>query len=110
LFRHTRPGGQVVLESLVVEDGPLAPRGRYARMRNVHLLPDPSLMLVWLREAGFQTPRIVDVTPTSPEEQRSTPWMRFESLAAALDPRDPRLTVEGYPRPVRAVAVARKSP
>jgi tRNA (mo5U34)-methyltransferase len=79
-------------------------------MRNVHLLPDPSLMLVWLREAGFQAPRIVDVTPTSPEEQRSTPWMRFESLAAALDPRDPRLTVEGYPRPVRAVAVARKSP
>ena len=108
LFRHTRPGGQVVLESLVVEDAPLLPRGRYARMRNVHVLPDPALMLTWLRDAGFEAARIVDVTQTSLDEQRSTEWMRFESLAAALDPQDPQRTVEGHPRPVRAVVVARK--
>ena len=109
LFEHTRPGGQVVLESLVVENGgPLAPSGRYARMRNVHLIPDANRMLGWLSAAGFLEPQIVDVTPTSVEEQRSTAWMAFESLAEALDPVNPDLTVEGHPRPVRAIALARK--
>jgi tRNA (mo5U34)-methyltransferase len=33
--------------------------------------------------------------------------MRFESLAEALDPRDPTRTVEGHPAPRRAVLLAR---
>jgi len=109
LFQHTRPGGQVVLESLVVENGgPLMPSGRYARMRNVPIIPDANRMLEWLSAAGFLEPQIVDITPTSVDEQRSTAWMTFESLAVALDPVNPDLTVEGHPRPVRAIAVARK--
>ena len=109
LFQHTRPGGQVVLESLLIENGgPLLPSGRYARMRNVPVIPDANRMLDWLSAAGFLEPQIVDVTPTSVDEQRSTAWMTFESLAEALDPENPDLTVEGHPRPVRAIAVARK--
>jgi tRNA (mo5U34)-methyltransferase len=108
LFGHTRPGGQVVLESLVVEGPePLYPRERYARMRNVWCVPTPSLMADWLRQAGFTDVRLVDLTPTTPEEQRATPWMRFESLGHALSA-DGRTTVEGYPAPVRAITVARK--
>jgi tRNA (mo5U34)-methyltransferase len=48
------------------------------------------------------------VTPTTTAEQRSTSWMRFESLADALDPGDPSRTVEGHPAPVRAVVLGRK--
>lgn len=109
LFRHTRPGGQVVLESLVVDaDEPLEPPGRYARMRNVHVVPTSGRMMQWLSEAGFAEPRLVDVSTTTVCEQRATGWMRFESLASALDPTDPERTVEGHPAPRRAVVVAER--
>jgi tRNA (mo5U34)-methyltransferase len=107
LFRHTRPGGQVVLESLVVEGEPLRPPERYARMRNVWTIPTPALLADWLAQAGFDDVRVVDVTPTTTGEQHTTEWMRFESLADALSPGG-ETTVEGLPAPVRAVAVARK--
>lgn len=109
LYRHTRPGGQVVVESLVVEAAQsLQPRGRYARMRNVWTVPSLTDLTGWLEAAGLVDARVVDVTPTTTGEQRSTDWMRFQSLADALDAERPELTVEGHPAPVRAVVLARK--
>ncbi len=109
LAEFTRPGGQVVVESLVVEHGrSLKPVGRYARMRNVHVVPTPKRLARWLRDAGFVDPELVDLTPTTVAEQRATTWMRFESLEDALDPHIPNRTIEGHPAPVRAVMVARK--
>ncbi|MBX3708072.1 MAG: tRNA 5-methoxyuridine(34)/uridine 5-oxyacetic acid(34) synthase CmoB [Pseudomonadales bacterium] len=109
LFDCLTPGGRVVLESLVVTGGPdLVGAERYARMRNVHVVPAVTSLTRWLREAGFIDVAVVDVTRTTTGEQRSTPWMRFESLAAALDPADPTRTVEGLPAPVRAIVLARK--
>lgn len=109
LFRHVRPGGQVVVESLVVDgDTSLEPAGRYARMRNVWTVPSVRALVDWLAAAGFEAVNAVDVTPTTIAEQRSTAWMRFESLADALDPSDPTLTVEGHPAPVRAVVTGRR--
>jgi tRNA (mo5U34)-methyltransferase len=105
-----RPGGQLVLETLVIEGGPgaaLVPEGRYARMGNVWFLPGPETLLGWLRKIGFSDPVLVDVTVTSIEEQRSTDWMRFHSLANFLDPEDHNKTIEGYPAPRRAVITAR---
>jgi tRNA (mo5U34)-methyltransferase len=106
-----RDGGELVLETLVVEgdeDTVLEPPGRYAQMRNVLAIPSPAALLRWLREAGFSEARIVDVTSTTTAEQRKTGWMTFLSLADFLDPSDPSRTVEGHPAPVRAVAIARK--
>ena len=40
------------------------------------------------------------------DEQRSTEWMRFDSLASALDPNDSGRTVEGWPAPERALLLA----
>lgn len=109
LHEYTRPGGQVVLESLVVSGSePLVPAQRYARMRNVHVVPTVALMIRWLREAGFTDVGAVNIAPTTAGEQRTTAWMPFQSLADALDPARPHLTVEGYPAPVRAVVTARK--
>ena len=106
-------GGQLVLETLIVpqEEGPLfVPPDRYARMRNVHGIPTPSLLLDWVDAAGFSEATVVNITPTTPQEQRPTRWMRFESLEHALDPSDPKRTVEGYPAPIRALVVAKRAP
>ncbi len=104
-----RPGGELVLETLVIDGGPgdtLVPAGRYARMGNVWFLPSTDSLLAWLDKVGFQNPALVDVNVTSTEEQRSTDWMTFHSLADFLDPEDPSKSIEGYPAPMRAVVTA----
>ncbi|WP_323844532.1 tRNA 5-methoxyuridine(34)/uridine 5-oxyacetic acid(34) synthase CmoB [Microbulbifer magnicolonia] len=105
-----RPGGQLVLETLVI-DGELGdclvPEGRYAKMRNVWFIPSCATLESWLRKCGFENPTTVDLNPTSFGEQRRTTWMRFESLADFLDPESPNKTVEGHPAPKRAVLVAK---
>ena len=100
-----RPGGQVLLETLILQgqgEDTLVPDSRYARMRNVHAIPTISVLLDWLNQAGLEGARVLDVTETTTEEQRSTDWMTFESLAECLDSKNPSLTIEGYPSPVRA--------
>jgi tRNA (mo5U34)-methyltransferase len=104
-----RPGGQLVLETLVIEGGPgatLVPEGRYARMGNVWFLPSPDTLLGWLRKLGFRNPQLIDLNRTSTGEQRATDWMRFHSLANFLDPEDAGKTCEGHPAPLRAIVVA----
>ncbi len=104
-------GGELVLETLVVEGDEytaLVPEDRYAQMRNVWFLPSVTALECWLRRAGFVEVRCVDVSVTSIEEQRSTDWMRYQSLPDFLDPHDPGKTVEGLPAPTRAVLIARK--
>ena len=105
-----RPGGQLVLETLVIEGGPgavLVPEGRYARMGNVWFLPSCDTLLGWLRKTGFADAGVVDVGNTSTAEQRTTEWMTFHSLANFLDPDDSSKTIEGYTAPRRAVITAR---
>lgn len=108
LHRRLRPGGELVLETLVVPDGhqTLRPKDRYARMRNVWLVPTVDELLRRLEESGFQNVRLIDVTPTTSDEQRTTPWMPFESLVEALDPDDHTSTIEGHPAPRRAILLA----
>jgi tRNA (mo5U34)-methyltransferase len=104
-----RPGGELVLETLVV-DGPeghaLMPEGRYARMRNVWFLPSIATTIQWLKRCRFSDIRCVDDSITSADEQRRTPWMPSESLSDFLLPDDPSRTIEGYPAPRRAVFIA----
>jgi tRNA (mo5U34)-methyltransferase len=111
LRRLLRPGGELVLETLIL-DAPgqrvLVPPGRYARMRNVHALPTLAALRDWLHGAGLRRVRVVDVTRTTPDEQRRTRWMRFQSLADFLDPADPGRTIEGHPAPTRALLLAER--
>jgi tRNA (mo5U34)-methyltransferase len=110
---HTllQPSGELILETLIVE-GPLGyalvPDGRYAKMRNVWFIPSLPTLEQWLQRIGFKQIRVIDITPTSPQEQRSTEWMTFESLSDFLDPTDPKKTIEGYPAPLRATLLAEK--
>lgn len=104
-----RPGGQLLLETLVIDDRTatvLVPEKRYARMRNVWFIPSISMLLLWLNRTGFRECRVLDLSVTTTEEQRQTDWMTFESLSECLDPTDPGRTVEGYPAPRRVVIAA----
>ena len=104
-----RPGGQLVLETLFLSGDDAAartPPGRYARMKNVWLLPTVSELQTWLERTGYREIEIVDASVTTVDEQRSTEWMPFESLAEALDPDDVSRTIEGLPAPRRIVATA----
>ena len=105
-----RPGGQIILETLVLEgEGrkTLKPEGRYARMRNVHDIPSLMVLRGWLEAAGLPDAKLLDVCKTSTDEQRSTEWMTFESLAECLESDSPSLTVEGHPAPVRAALLVK---
>ena len=104
-----RPGGELVLETLVINDGRnelLVPQARYAAMRNVWALPAPATVEACLQQSGFHDVRMVDITATSSAEQRTTAWMPYHSLRDFLAPTDATRTIEGHPAPVRAVFIA----
>ena len=104
-----RPGGQLVLETIFVpgeESYACTPAERYARMRNVWLLPTIAELKTWLKRSGFRDVSVIDASQTTCEEQRSTEWMSFESLREALKPDDPDRTIEGWPAPRRVIVLA----
>ena len=104
-----RSGGELVLETLVIEQAQgecLVPKGRYSKMGNVWFIPSPENLTIWLEKVGFKHIQVVDVSTTTTEEQRRTEWMQFHSLEQFLDPEDPSRTVEGYPAPRRAILIA----
>lgn len=106
---HLRAGGELVLETLVLpgkEAHAHTPEGRYARMRNVWLLPTVAELTIWLQRCGFIDICCADVSATTTDEQRTTEWMPFESLREALDPSSPDRTIEGLPAPTRAIMTA----
>lgn len=92
-----KPGGELVLETLVIEgdvNSVLVPTDRYQQMRNVWFLPSCDALVLWMERCGFKNVRVVDVTNTSIDEQRATDWMTFDSLENFLDPNDPTKTIE----------------
>jgi len=104
-----KPGGELVLETLIIDGGlgeTLLPEDRYAKMRNVWFLPSVSTLINWLARCGFNNIRVVTVTSTSTEEQRSTEWMPFHSLKNFLNSDNLDLTCEGLPAPKRAIVIA----
>jgi tRNA (mo5U34)-methyltransferase len=104
-----KPDGQLVLETLVVagdENTVLVPGERYGRMGNVWFIPSVAALVRWLEKMRFRDIKVIDVCTTTIDEQRSTDWMTFQSLADFLDPTDSSKTIEGYPAPVRAVITA----
>ena len=108
LLKFLRPGGELVLESLVI-DGKygdvLQPRHRYARMRNIWAIPSIATLKNWLSDAALTSIEVADVSVTTPAEQRVTEWTFEQSLSDFLDPQDPQLTIEGYPAPKRAIVI-----
>ncbi len=111
LFQQLRPGGELVLETLVIEgeeQSVLVPGNRYGKMRNVWFLPSAIHLSNWLSRLGFINIKIVDINQTNTDEQRSTNWMNYQSLSDFLNPENKNQTIEGYPAPLRATLVANR--
>ncbi len=110
LLKFLRPGGELALESLVI-DGRygdlLQPGDRYARMRNIRAIPSIATLKNWLSAAGLASIEVADVSVTTPAEQRATEWTFEQSLPDFLDPENSGLTIEGYPAPKRAILICR---
>ena len=109
LYQLMRPGGELVLETLVIageENSELEFTGRYAQMRNVWSIPTVTRLIDNMTKAGFVNAELIDLTATTVEEQRSTSWMQFDSLEKYLDSCDRRKTIEGHPAPLRATIKA----
>lgn len=103
--------GELILESIILDskkEKMIIPKGRYGKMNNVWFIPSIQTVIDWLKRANFKDIDILNISKTTPQEQRSTKWMTFESLPDFLDKRNPNLTVEGYPAPVRAIFYAQK--
>ena len=105
--------GELILETLIIDQqhgDQIIPQDRYARMRNVWCLPSTDTLHTWLHTAGFKNIKLVDVTKTTPEEQRATHWIgdNTQSIKDFLDPNDDNLTIEGLPAPKRAVFICQK--
>ena len=110
LHSSMKKGGELVLETMILEgDGPYAlfPADRYAKMRNVFFIPTIPCLESWLRRSRFGDIRVIDITKTTADEQRITPWSGVTSLDDYLDPEDSSRTVEGYPAPIRAMVIAK---
>lgn len=106
-----RDGGELILETLVIDGDQqtvLVPEDRYGKMNNVWFIPSVAALELWLKRCDFKEIRCVNLDVTSLAEQRTTPWMRNESLVDYLDPHNIDLTVEGYPAPKRATIIAVK--
>ena len=104
-----RPGGELVLETLVIDGGNgeiLVPENRYAKMRNVWFIPSCETLIAWMQRCAYKNIRLIGVTKTGIDEQRSTDWMKFHSLADFLNTENQNLTVEGLPAPKRAIIIA----
>ena len=108
LKKMMAPDSELILETLIVDgqkNYALVPEGRYANMRNVYCLPSTDTLRSWLSDVGYKNISLIDVSVTTPEEQRKTPWIGDNpaSLEDFLDPSNSSLTIEGYPAPKRAI-------
>ncbi len=104
LWRCLKPGGELVLETLMFDGGAgemLVPDKTYAKMPNVWCIPTEAKLHRMLNQTGFYRVRTIDISMTTVQEQRKTDWMMFESLADFLDADDHAKTIEGYPAPKR---------
>jgi len=111
LYDATRPGGHVLMESLVVpHDEPLVvtPPDRYAKMRNSWTIPSAASLMTLFLDAGFHDVQVKSFGPLTPAEQRRTVFAPFESLADFLDPHDSSRTIEGHPAPHTAAVIGRR--
>ncbi|MBU0651215.1 tRNA 5-methoxyuridine(34)/uridine 5-oxyacetic acid(34) synthase CmoB, partial [bacterium] len=81
-------GGELALETLVVDGAKgyvFVPGDRYAKMKNVHNIASCLTVEDWLFKSGFKNIRCINITKTTPEEQRVTNWFGEGSLVDFLD-------------------------
>jgi len=111
LFDSLRPGGRLILETIYApgqESLIFNGEQKYARMKNVYVIPSQPQLEQELRQSGFSELKILHQAELSTLEQRRTPYAPGDSLAEFLDPSDNSRTAEGFVRPHRLIIQAEK--
>lgn len=110
LFKKLKNGGELFLETLIIDGDAtnvLVPEGNYAGMSNIWFLPSSKALELWLKKVGFSDIKILDLSYTSLEEQRSTEFMQSQSLKDFLS-EDQKTTKENLPPPQRILISCKK--
>ncbi len=111
LAKGIEKGGELFLDTFIIDgddDICLSPEKTYSKIPNIYFVPTVKVLKNWCERAGFINIEVLDIIPTTEDEQRSTPWIQGQSLENFLDPHDSTKTVEGYPAPKRAYIKAER--
>ena len=111
LAKGIEKGGELFLDTFIIDgddDICLSPEKTYSKIPNIYFVPTVKVLKNWCERAGFINIEVLDIIPTTEEEQRSTPWIEGQSLENFLDPDDNTKTVEGYPAPKRVYIKAER--
>jgi len=104
LAKGMEKGAELYLDTFMIdgdEDICLTPEKTYSKIPNIYFVPTVKALKNWCGRAGFVDIEVLEITVTTEDEQRSTPWIQGQSLGSFLDPDDASKTVEGYPAPKR---------
>jgi len=99
-----KPGGSLILETQAIpgeQPYALFPEKTYAKVPGTYFVPTGPCLKNWMEKAGFEDVKLFSTLPMSSDEQRKTEWMQFESYSDFTHPGNPKLTIEGYPAPLR---------
>ena len=111
LFKALNSGGELILDTFMIDgedDICLTPKERYSKIPNIYFVPTINALKNWCYRAGFNEVEVLAIKKTELNEQRKTDWINSQSLNDFLDPKNPDLTVEGYPAPKRVYIKAIK--
>lgn len=111
LAKGMESGAELFLDTFMIDgDGDmcLSPEKTYSKIPNIYFVPTVKALKNWCGRAGFIDIEVLEITVTTEDEQRSTPWIEGQSLGSFLDPKDSSLTIEGYPAPKRVYIRARR--
>jgi tRNA (mo5U34)-methyltransferase len=112
LYKGLEKGGELILDTFMIdgdEEICLTPAERYSKIPNIYFIPTVNALKNWCMRAGFSDIEVLAVKETDTYEQRKTEWIDSQSLEDFLDPKNPSLTVEGYPAPKRVYIKAYKT-
>ena len=104
LAKGMEKGAELFLDTFMIDgdaDICLTPEKTYSKIPNIYFVPTVKALKNWCVRAGFIDIEVLEITITTEDEQRSTPWIEGESLGSFLDPHDASKTIEGYPAPKR---------
>ncbi len=109
LKKMLNKNGVLLLETLIVDGEKgysLMPKERYAMMRNIWFIPTIKTLKSWLYRCGFKEIKIIDITITTPVEQKATAWLGVNNKSL-IDFLKDNKTIEGYQRPTRAMLLCK---
>lgn len=111
LYNSLNKDGELILDTFMIDgDEPyaLCPAKTYSKIPNVYFVPTIKALENWSKKAKFSSFEVLETKKTELNEQRRTDWILGESLGDFLDPKNPNLTIEGYPAPKRAYIKLKK--